>query len=113
MEMSYGTGGQGLRCRVTAARDLRLSGALFRELPPDTAAYALCRFLCRSEQLSRAYTLMSYRLRLASGRGRRPRRERFSAPAALLELGAGWIRAEVTVSPEGVTGERAHWSPEP
>ena len=72
-------------------------------MEPDTIRYAVCRFFSRTPALCRAYAWESYQLRLARGKGRRPRRHRCTIPAPLMELPAGWVQVRFQVDPTGVT----------
>ncbi len=106
MNMILGTGENALVCALEVSRSVCVETDASMSVGRDTLLYAVCRFLRHSKSLCGKYVWMSYRMRLASGRARKPQRCRFVAPAPLLELSAGWVEAEVSVSPVGVTVER-------
>lgn len=86
-------------CELTAADSVRCS----LELPvrPDTAVYAVKRFITHSPVLRRACTCRSYRLRIGEKRSYL-RTLKFEAPARLLELPGASIRVTLQVSQRGV-----------
>lgn len=91
-------------CQLETAKDIRFhGGARSADLLPESAGYAVCRFLRSSSALRGALVRESYRLRIASGKGRRTVRRSFVAPASLMELPAAWVRVTLTVSATGVT----------
>ncbi len=93
-------------CALEAGKNVRVEGDLASSVPRDTLLYAVCRFIRHSGTLSRRYVWTSCRLRLESGRARRPQRRCFVAPAPLLQLPRGWAAVNVSVGPAGVTVER-------
>lgn len=91
-------------CALETAKDIRFhSGAKSGDLLPESAGYAVCRFLRSGSTLRGELVRESYRLRLASGKGRRTVRRSFVAPGALMELPAAWVRVTLTVTAAGVT----------
>lgn len=103
MKMTHGTGWSAVSCQINADPNVRVENRLHTSLEPDTICYAVCRFFARTPALCRTYTWESYRLRLARGKGRRPRRHRCTIPAPLMELPAGWVQVQFQVDPAGVS----------
>lgn len=91
-------------CVLETAKDIRFNGgARNGGLLPESAGYAACRFLRSSTVLRGTLVRESYRLRLATGKGRRTVRRSFVAPGALMELPAAWVRVTLAVTAAGVT----------
>ena len=91
-------------CQLETAKDIRFhGGAVGGDLLPESAGYAVCRFLRSSSALRGVLVRESYRLRLASGKGRRTVRRCFVAPAALMELPGAWARVTLNITATGVT----------
>lgn len=91
-------------CALETAGDIRcFVGAGYGDLLPESAAYAVCRFLRSSCALRGTLVRESYRLRIAPGKGRRTVRRSFVAPGVLMELPCPWVRVTLTVTATGVT----------
>lgn len=103
MKMTYGTGWSAVSCQIAADPNLRVENRLSPSLEPDTIRYAVCRFFVKTQSLCHTYTWESYRLRLARGKARRPRRHSCAVPGPLMELPAGWVQIRFQVDPSGVT----------
>ena len=93
-------------CELIAAKELRFHADFPCDVELDTVRYAVCRFLRKSKSLCKEYVKESYRLRLASGKGRKTKRRWCLAPAALLELPGAWVHIGVSISATGVTVEQ-------
>ena len=106
MKLTLGNGPLAASCALETGKDVRVEGDLAPSVARDTLLYAVCRFIRHSETLSRKYVWASCRLRLQSGRARRPQRRYFVAQAPLLELPRGWVAVNVSVGPAGVTVKR-------
>ena len=91
-------------CQLEAARTFRFhAGATGADLLPESALYAVCRFLRSSSALRGALVRESYKLRVATGKGRRSVRRSFLAPGPLMELPGAWVRVTLTVTAAGVS----------
>lgn len=91
-------------CQLETAKDLRFhGGAVGADLLPESAGYAVCRFLRSSSALRGVLVRESYQLRIASGKGRRTVRRCFVASGPLMELPGAWVRVALTVTATGVT----------
>ncbi len=75
---------------------------------PETVVYAVCRFLCASRKLCRAFVPASYAMRLE--KGRKAVRHTLVIPAPLAGLPAGWLRVGLTVRADGVHIHRVNLS---
>ena len=102
MKMKTGKEGRRLACDVWAAKELKFKTEIPCSLESDTIGYAACRFLTKSEILCRDYVEQSYRLRLKQGKGRRPVRSWFTAPARMLELPGAKVEGRVMITRKGV-----------
>ena len=90
-------------CQLETAKDLRFhGGAVGADLLPESAGYAACRFLRSSSALRGVLVRESYRLRIASGKGRRTVRRCFVAPGPLMELPSAWARVTLNITATGV-----------
>lgn len=90
-------------CQLETAKDLRFhGGAVGADLLPESAGYAVCRFLRSSSALRGVLVRESYRLRIASGKGRRTVRRCFVAPGPLMELPSAWARVTLNITATGV-----------
>lgn len=91
-------------CTLETAKDLHFralkSGG---DLLPESAGYAVCRFLRTSSALRGALVRESYQLRIADGKGRRTVRRSFVAPGVLMELPGAWVQVTLRVAASGVT----------
>lgn len=91
-------------CVLETAKDIHFnadrSGG---DLLPESAGYAVCRFLRSSSALRGTLVRESYRLRIADGKGRKTVRRSFVAPGALMELPGAWVQVTLSVTPSGVT----------
>lgn len=91
-------------CQLEAARTFRFhGGAMGTDLLPESALYAVCRFLRSSSALRGALVRESYKLRVGTGKGRRSVRRSFVAPGPLMELPGAWVRVTLTVTAAGVS----------
>ncbi len=90
----------GIVCNVTTDRDFSTA---IGELCPEAVAYALCRMFVRTPVLCRRYVTESYRMRLATGKARRPRRYDCTVSGRAAEINAAQLRVWFTVSPDGIT----------
>lgn len=91
-------------CTLETAKDFRFHpGAKSGDLLPESAGYAACRFLRSSSALRGVLVRESYRLRIASGKGRRTVRRCFVAPGPLMELPSAWARVTLNITATGVT----------
>ena len=106
MKMCIGSGDHTITCNLEAGKNLIVRNATHSSISDDVVSYAACRFIRHSGSLRSAYVLKSYRMRLASGKARKPEPFCFVAPAALMELPAAWVTVCGVVTPEGVKVER-------
>ena len=106
MQMKCGGSCRELKCCVEYDRRLTVIDRVNSGLLPDTVGYAVCRFLCHNEGLSRALVRQSYDLRFAKGKGARSVRRQWVVPAVLLELPGAWVRFSCIVTAKGVTVTR-------
>lgn len=103
MRMKNGTGVYATQCQISPARDLRFYSQVPCSLEPETIAYAVCRFFTKSAHMCRFCVSESYRMRLASGKGRRAKRCRATLPAVLMDLPGSWAQVRFTIDAVGVT----------
>lgn len=96
MKMSY----KGLECQLKARSGLE---AAIGDLCSEAVIYAACRLFSRSESLCREYVTASYRMRLASGKGRKSRNCRCVIPGFLAEIDSDFLQISFTVDSTGVT----------
>lgn len=96
MKMTY----KGLECQIKARPGLDAS---MGELCSDAVIYGVSRLLARSESACREYVCQSYRMRLATGKGRRSQRRRCIIPAFLAEIDGELLRIDLTIDCSGVT----------
>jgi hypothetical protein len=90
-------------CALETAKDIRFhGGAKGADLLPESAGYAACRFLRSSSALRGVLVRESYRLRIASAKGRRTVRRSFVAPGPLMELPGAWVRVTLNITAIGV-----------
>ena len=96
MKLNYNS----LSCSISArvGFDTELCG-----LCSEAVVYAVSRLFASCGELRRSCVTESYAMRIASGKGRKPRRRSCVLPAALVEIDGGWLRVGYTVSTEGVT----------
>lgn len=104
MQATYGY--RTMKCEVEADKDLSIYTAHPVELCDDAICYAVCHFLCRSGAICRQYVKESYEMRVEKGSGKRRKRRRVIAPAAVAELGCGWAVIDLCISPAGVNIKR-------
>ena len=96
MKMTY----RGLECRIKARPDLN---AAIGELCSEAVVYGVSRLMSKSESVCREYVCESYRMRLATGKGRRSKRHSCVIPAFLAEIDGELLRIDLTVDGSGVT----------
>lgn len=99
MKMVY----HGIVCDVKARENL---SAEIGELCPEAVAYAVCRLFTKSVSLRKAYVPESYRMRLASGKGRKTKRHRCVIPACLAEIDGELLQIDFSVDCTGVTVQK-------
>jgi hypothetical protein len=89
-------------CQLTIAKQIRFLSPVPCDLAPESAGYAVCRFVRRSPALRHTLARQSYQLRLAKGGDRRTKYSRIVAPAFLMELPGNWAQVRLAISPAGV-----------
>lgn len=97
---------------ITGAQQLHFRSAYPCDLCPEALVYAVCRFLSCMPSLLNPLAEESCRMRFSKGKGRRPVRRRFTAPALLLELPGVWAVVDLLVGPETITVTGLTLSPE-
>ncbi len=106
MKMTTGFGYGALSAELAVAKDMVFTSEVdCGDLTQDAVRYAVCRFLRKNPAACDRYVTMSYRLRFATGRDRRARRCRFTAPARAMELPGRRVVVTLSVDPGGVTVE--------
>ena len=106
MKMTIGTTYSTPGCALTIAPQMTFASQTdCGDYDIDTIGYAVCRFLRNNERACSKYVTMSYRMRFAKGKARKPKRCCFFAPAKLLELPGETVRVVLSVDPDGVTVE--------
>ncbi len=96
MKMSY----KNLQCEVKAQSGLKTE---IGDLCAQAVSYAICRCFVKSEALCREYVYESYRMRLAAGKGRKPKHHSIILEAAQAEVEGELLHIEFTVDTTGVT----------
>ena len=107
MRLTTGTGYGAISCNIAVSKDMLFTSEVpCNGLETDAAGYAVCRFLKKSPKDAYRYIRESYRLHLATGKGRKSKFCWLSGPAKSLELPGAWVRIRLCVNPEGITVER-------
>ena len=93
-----------MKCEIAADKNLSVHCSHQTDLHEDTISYAVRRFFCKSPALCKEYVAESYSMRF--GKGKKQKRSRVVAPAAVADLGYGWLVIDICVSPVGVAIKR-------
>ena len=104
MRATYGY--RTLTCEIKADKNLSICVAHPTTFHDDTISYAVRRFLCGSKSICKQYVRESYEMRVSGGRGKKQKRFQVIAPAAVAELGYGWLVIDICVSALGVNVKR-------
>lgn len=104
MQATYGY--RTLTCEVKADKSISIHTAHPVNLHDDTISYAVQRFLSKSKSVCKQYVRESYEMRVSKGRGKKQKRFQVIAPAALADLGYGWLVIDICVTATGVTVKR-------
>ena len=103
MKMTTGGGYRELSCDLSVSPKLSVETTIPCDYEPDTIAYAVCRFLKRSN-VQKQYVTDSYYLRF--GRGKKNKTHWFTAPGEMMGLPESCVLVRVSINAIGVAVEK-------